>query len=174
MYQSEQNRLRYLNSLDGRKSTEAVIVIARIGERSKMALMEHCGEMWARNAENIQGVPAKTKGGQGIYVLYDGSTPVYVGKGNIQSRLRRANNRSKRRGNSWDHFSWYILKENGLIHDVEVLLLRILPPYLRYMTRIAGKFRGVRLKGKKRRRVYLKGEVQKNSKLTYNKRLWLR
>ena len=107
-------------------------------------LMKCCGEMWARNAKNIKDVPARTKGGQGVYILYDGSTPVYVGKGNIQSRLRKANNKSKRRGNAWDYFSWYILKDPDLIHDVEVLLLRILPPYLRYMTRQGGKFKGVR------------------------------
>jgi hypothetical protein len=115
---------------------------SRIGRQSKMALVERCGEMWARNTKNIKKVPAHREGGQGVYVLYDGSTPVYVGKGNIQARLRKANDKSKRRGNSWDYFSWYILKNRHLVHDVEVLLLRILPPYLRYMTRQAGNFKG--------------------------------
>jgi hypothetical protein len=125
-------------------------------------LMKCCGEMWARNAKNIKEVPARTEGGQGVYILYDGSTPVYVGKGNIQSRLRKANNKSKRRGNAWDYFSWYILKDPGPIHDVEVLLLRILPPYLRYMTRQGGKFRGVR------------SADQKDSTPINIKRKWLR
>lgn len=68
----------------------------------------------------------------------------FVGKGNIQARLRKENNRSKRLGNSWDHFSWFLIKDrdDDLIHDVEVLLLRILPPYLRYMTRQKGNFKG--------------------------------
>jgi hypothetical protein len=114
---------------------------SRTGGQSKMALIDQFGEMWARNAKNIMDVPRSSKGGQGVYILYDGSTPVYVGKGNIRQRLRDAD-KSKRRGNSWDYFSWYILRDEDLIHDVEVLLLRILPPYLRYMTRQRGHFRG--------------------------------
>jgi hypothetical protein len=106
-----------------------------------MALIDQFGEMWARHPEKIEDVPGSREGGQGIYILYDGSAPVYVGKGNIRQRLRAAD-KSARRGKSWDHFSWYILKDQSLIHDVEALLLRILPPYLRYMTRQRGHFQG--------------------------------
>jgi hypothetical protein len=139
-----------------------------------MRLIREFGERWARNAENIKGVPIHTEGGQGVYVLYDGSTPVYVGKGNIQKRLTKASNRSKRKGKYWDYFSWYILKDKGLIHDVEVLLLRILPPYLRYLNGQAGKFTSVHSKGQRQRSLHLKGKEQKDSKLTYYKRPWLR
>jgi hypothetical protein len=107
-----------------------------------MALIDRFGEMWARNAKNIGNVPGRTRGhGQGVYILYDGSTPVYVGKGNIRNQLRGAQ-RGKRRKNSWDYFSWFIIKnqDKNVIHDVEVLLLRILPPYLRHLNRQAGKF----------------------------------
>jgi hypothetical protein len=107
-----------------------------------VALIHQFGEMWARNPANIEDVPGSSEGGQGVYILYDGSTPVYVGKGNIRQRLRDAN-KSKRRGNSWNHFSWYVLKDKALIHDVEVLLIRILPLYLRYLTRQTGHFRDV-------------------------------
>ena len=113
----------------------------RTGRQSEMALIDAFGEMWARNVKNIKDVRRISKGRQGIYILYDGSTPVYVGKGFIRSRLR-ASDKSERRKDSWDHFSWYILKDKNLVHDVEVLLLRILPPYLRYMNRQAGKFTG--------------------------------
>src|SRR5712692_6330901 len=119
-----------------------MIVASRPGGQTKMALVDQFGEMWARNAKNIEDVRGSRKGGQGVYILYDGSTPVYVGKGNIRQRLRGAH-RSRRRGNSWDHFSWYILKDQHLMHDVEVLVLRILPPFLRYMNRQRGHFRGV-------------------------------
>jgi hypothetical protein len=61
----------------------------RTGVRSKTALIERFGEMWDRNSMNIADVPAHTDGGQGVYILYDGSTPVYVGKGNIKARLRK-------------------------------------------------------------------------------------
>ena len=122
LFHSEQNLLRYPNRL-----LQAVFMVSNKGVQSKMARMECFGEMWARNPKNITDVPASGKGGQGVYILYDGSTPVYVGKGNIQSRLRKANNKkNNRKKNSWDYFSWCILKDQGLIFDVEVLLLRIL------------------------------------------------
>jgi hypothetical protein len=108
-----------------------------------MDLIKQFGEMWARNPANIEDVPGSSQGGQGVYVLYDGSTPVYVGKGNIRRRLRSAD-KSGRRGNSWNHFSWYVIKDQNLIHDTEVLLIRILPLYLRYLTRQLGHFKGVR------------------------------
>jgi len=107
-----------------------------------MVLIDKFGEMWARNAGNIKDVPGSSKGGQGVYILYDGSTPVYVGKGNIRQRLRSAD-KSTRRGNSWNHFSWYVIRDKSLVHDVEVLLIRILPLYLRYLTRQTGHFLGV-------------------------------
>jgi hypothetical protein len=120
-----------------------VIVASRTGGQGKVTLILQFGEMWARNPENIEDVPGSGKGRQGVYILYDGSTPVYVGKGNIRQRLRDAD-KSNRRGNSWDRFSWYVIKDKSLIHDVEVLLIRILPLYLRYLTRQRGHFKGVR------------------------------
>jgi hypothetical protein len=99
------------------------------------------GEMWARTLANINQVPGtKQQGGQGVYVLYDGSMPVYVGKGNMRSRIRKAR-LSKTRGQLWDHFSWYSL-DPRVIHDVEALILRMLPPYLRSLTKQKGKFLG--------------------------------
>jgi hypothetical protein len=88
-------------------------------------------------------VPASTRGGQGVYVLYDGSMPVYVGKGNIRRRLRGAK-RSSRRGQFWDHFSWYIIPDPSLRHDIEAFLLRRLPWYLRGLNQQSGKFRDAR------------------------------
>jgi hypothetical protein len=97
------------------------------------------GEMWARNLRNLNQIPGKQeKGGTGVYVLYDGSMPVYVGKGNLRSRLKNAR-RSKSRGQLWDHFSWYSL-DPQVTHDVESLVLRMLPPYLRSLTKQKGKF----------------------------------
>jgi hypothetical protein len=97
------------------------------------------GEMWARNLPNINRIPGTKQGGQGVYILYDGSMPVYVGRGNIKSRIRGAR-RSKARGQFWDHFSWYVLDDRKMIHDTEVLFLRMLPSYLRSLTKQKGKF----------------------------------
>lgn len=108
-----------------------------------MELIKQFGERWARNSENIKDkrMPGKRRGGQGVYILYDGSTPVYIGKGNIRARLMDAD-KDKRRKDSWDHFSWYVIKNKNLIHDVEVLLIRMLPIYLRHLTRQRGHFKG--------------------------------
>jgi hypothetical protein len=73
------------------------------------------------------------------YILFDGSMPVYVGKGNIKRRLLGAK-RSKRRGQLWDRFSWYALKDPKMMHDIEVLVLTMLPRYLRALTRQDGHF----------------------------------
>lgn len=64
--------------------------------------------------------------------------PVYVGKGNIRHRLRKSRH-SKRRGQTWDHFSWYALRDPKLSQEMEALLLRMLPFYLRILNRQRGR-----------------------------------
>jgi hypothetical protein len=97
------------------------------------------GTMWARNTKNIRRIPSSHSGGKGVYILFDGSMPVYVGKGNIRYRIMHAR-RSKRRGQLWDRFSWYALRDPKMMHDIEVLILRMLPRYLRALTRQEGHF----------------------------------
>lgn len=109
-----------------------------------MALVKRFGEMWARNPENIKSIPGPTKGRQGVYVLYEGLIPLYFGRGNISSAIKRSS-RHNLRGHRWDHFSWYALSDPALSHDVESLLLRITRPfYLRTLNRQNGKFEGAR------------------------------
>jgi len=97
--------------------------------------------MWARNPENIELIPGAKNGGQGVYVLYDGSIPVYIGMGNIRQRIKKART-SKRRGQMWDHFSWYIPADPRLTRDIEALLLLMLPFYLRVLNRQRGELEG--------------------------------
>jgi len=97
------------------------------------------GTMWARNKENINRIPKSGQGGRGVYILFDGSMPVYVGKGDIRQRIIEAK-RSKRRGQLWDRFSWYVLSDPKMMHDIEVLILRMFPRYLRALTRQEGNF----------------------------------
>jgi hypothetical protein len=104
-----------------------------------LRLVRKFGEMWPRNLEHINQIPGTKQGGQGVYILYDGSMPVYVGKGNVKSRIRGAR-RSKSRSPFWDRFSWYLLDDPKMIHDTEVLILRMLPPYLRSLTKQKGNF----------------------------------
>ncbi len=98
------------------------------------------GTMWARNSENIRKIPSSKKGGKGVYIMFDGSMPVYVGKGNIKTRIGRAKS-SERRGQFWDRFSWYAVEDQSLVHDIESLILRMLPPVLRMLNQQEGKFK---------------------------------
>ena len=104
-----------------------------------MRIVRQYGTMWARNAENIDKIPSSKKGGRGVYVLFDESMPMYAGKGNIKSRIKEAC-RHRRRKQLWDHFSWYAIKNLAMTHDIEALMLRILPPNLRFLTRQSGNF----------------------------------
>ena len=118
-----------------------------------MKLICRFGEMWARNQVNINEVPGSKEGGKGIYILYDGSMPVYVGKSgggksSIHRRIVRAT-QSEVRSPFWDHFSWYVLDHPKLIHDTEVLHLRMLPPYLRSLTKQSGHFLGISKHGER-------------------------
>lgn len=107
------------------------------------SLIHHRGEMWPRNSANIDAILGSKAGGRGIYILFDGSTPVYVGRGNIQQRIRQAT-KSKRRGQCWDHFSWYVVPEKKCEQELEALLLRMLPPHLRMLNRQRGKLVGAK------------------------------
>lgn len=99
--------------------------------------------MWARNDENIAQLREIKRNVVGVYILYDGSMPVYVGKGDIKERIR-LHKKSKTKGQLWDHFSWYVLCNPELLHDVESIILRMLPPYLRSLTKQKGKLTGVK------------------------------
>lgn len=114
-------------------------------KKKSMPIVKEYGTMWPRNDANIAKLPRGNKNGVGVYVLFDGSMPLYVGKGKIHNRVVGAR-KSKRRGQLWDRFSWYALTDPCLMHDVEMVLLKILPRYLRALTRQDGKFcSGIRM-----------------------------
>jgi hypothetical protein len=104
-------------------------------KKNKQIVLKY-GTMWPRNDANISLIP---EGIVGVYILFDGSMPVYVGKGNILDRIERAR-RSEKRRELWDRFSWYALRDARTMHDIEVLVLRMLPRHLRVLTRNDGKF----------------------------------
>ena len=102
------------------------------------ALVSRYGTLWARNRENLARLRAE-KDLYGVYVLCDGSMPVYIGRGKISSRIRR-HQRSRSRGQFWDHFSWYGIGDKRLQADVEALLLTMLPFYLRSLNKQQTRF----------------------------------
>jgi hypothetical protein len=46
-----------------------------------MSVVKAYGKMWARNPDNIKAIPSGKGCCDGVYILFDGSMPVYVGKG---------------------------------------------------------------------------------------------
>jgi hypothetical protein len=51
-------------------------------------IVEQFGLMWARNKKNLADLPKRREGGEGVYVLYDGSMPVYAGRGGFRNPPR--------------------------------------------------------------------------------------
>ena len=101
-------------------------------------LVSQYGTLWARNDTNIKALRAR---GDlfGVYILSDGSMPVYIGRGKLSGRLAK-HRLSKRRGQYWDHFSWFAIPDRRKEGDVEALLLTMLPFYLRSLNRQRAKF----------------------------------
>jgi hypothetical protein len=100
-------------------------------------IVERYGLMWARNKENL--AELRKEGGEGVYLLYDGSMPVYAGRGSLRDRIKQATT-SPKKAQMWDHFSWFSIKNRNSQHDLEMLILQMLPPMLRSMNRCDGKF----------------------------------
>ena len=76
-----------------------------------------------------------------MYVLYDGSMPIYTGRGGFRNRINYAG-RTIKRDEMWDHFTWFSVRDRKKHHDLEMLMLQALPPMLRSMNRCDGKFSG--------------------------------
>jgi hypothetical protein len=99
----------------------------------RQGLVSSYGRMWARNSKNFTKL-GKQGDLRGVYVLYDGSMPVYVGRGIILTQLR-GHRASKRRRRFWDYFSWYEIPDEVLRKDTEALLIKMLPYYLRLLNK---------------------------------------
>jgi len=67
--------------------------------------------------------------------------PLYIGKGKIASRIK-SHARSKSKGQYWDHFTWYEIQSEKYRKDIEALLLRLLPFYLRSLNKQRGHLSG--------------------------------
>lgn len=102
----------------------------------KKQLVRKYGTLWVRNKHNISQL---RKEGNGVYILSDGSMPVYVGKGYFYRRIR-SHYRSKSKGQFWDHFSWFGISDKTMRTEVEALLLKMLPFYLRGLNRQRANF----------------------------------
>jgi len=109
-------------------------------------LITRFGEFWQRTdlfdvkdgrvAWNERGWPSKNPplaGARGIYILYRGTTPLYVGKA-IKGRSPIANRLSRHArdwySHAWDNVSWFHFDESvpvGVIEAVESVLIANIP-----------------------------------------------
>lgn len=105
-----------------------------------MGLIKEYGTFWARNPENIREYKSLVRGrASGVYVLYSSSAPVYVGKGRIKSRVTKRD-RGGSKSPYWDHFSWFLVDNSNIEHELEALLLKALPFYLRGLNKQTAHF----------------------------------
>lgn len=71
----------------------------------------------------------KKQRGKGIYILYKGKKPYYVGlsTSSLRGRIRRHATKDRHKG-KWDNFSFYQILKTKYIKDIESLLLRYYKP----------------------------------------------
>jgi hypothetical protein len=94
----------------------------------KRNLVVNYGPLWARNAENFRNLRATAGNSKGVYLLYCGWFPVYVGHGNLSSRIV-GHTRARRK--VWDRFTWFALADPRRSRELEAIFLRSLPFFLR-------------------------------------------
>lgn len=104
-----------------------------------MHVVSRFGIRWARNPVNIKNLRNGDPGDpDGVYILCDGSLPVYVGRGRIWARIQH--HERGRKGRFWDHFSWFAIDDHKQEGEIEALLLRMLPVSLRVLNRQRANF----------------------------------
>jgi len=104
-----------------------------------MNLVAEHGFSWPRNEKNLQQIKTAIQNKKGVYVLSHGAMPMYVGKGIIAKRVRAHAKKGSSKRKYWDHFSWFVIK-HGLQDELEVVILRSLPFYVRNLNRQTGSF----------------------------------
>jgi hypothetical protein len=104
-----------------------------------MALIKQFGLHWPRNAENLEEIEDLAGHKSGIYVLYHGAMPVYIGRGAISARLLSHAKEGSRKEQFWDRFSWFVVGNSKQERELESLLLEGLPFYVRSLNKQTGK-----------------------------------
>ena len=100
-----------------------------------MALIKQFGLHWPRNAENLEEIEDVAGHKSGVYVLYHGAMPVYIGRGAISARLRSHGKEGSKKEQFWDRFSWFVVDHAKQERELESLLLEALPFYVRSLNK---------------------------------------
>ena len=104
-----------------------------------MALIKQFGLHWPRNQENLDELEDLAGHKSGIYVLYHGAMPVYIGRGAISARLRNHGKEGSKKDQFCDRFSWFVIGKTASERGLESLLLEALPFYVRSLNKQGGK-----------------------------------
>jgi len=104
-----------------------------------MVLIKQFGLHWPRNAENLEEIEDVAGHKSGIYVLYHGAMPVYIGRGAISARLLSHAKEGSKKEQFWDRFSWFVVGNSKQERELESLLLEALPFYVRSLNKQTGK-----------------------------------
>ena len=104
-----------------------------------MVLVKQFGLHWPRNQENLDEIEDLAGHKSGIYVLYHGAMPVYIGRGAISARLRSHAKEGSKKEQFWDRFSWFVIGRAKSERELEALLLEALPFYVRSLNKQSGK-----------------------------------
>jgi hypothetical protein len=100
-----------------------------------MPLIKQFGLHWPRNTENLEEIEDVAGYKSGVYVLYHGAMPVYVGRGEISARLRSHGKEGSRKEQVWDRFSWFVVNNGKPERELESLPLEALPFYVRSLNK---------------------------------------
>src|SRR5215475_14244807 len=104
-----------------------------------MSLIKQFGLHWPRNAENLEEIEDVARHRTGVYLLYHGAMPVYIGRGAISARLLSHAKEGSRKEQFWDRFSWFVVDNAKRERELESLLLEALPFYVRSLNKQSGK-----------------------------------
>jgi hypothetical protein len=109
-------------------------------DKTKKGIVGRYGKLWTRVPANLKRLASKDlKNASGVYALYNGTMPVYIGKGKFSKQIKSHAGKGKK-GPFWEHFSWCEINGKGLDKEIESLFLRLLPWYVRSLNRMGGKF----------------------------------
>src|SRR3989338_5321718 len=85
---------------------------------------------WTEHKEynKFQEALGSNQQGSGIYVLYKGKIPYYIGKSSRSIRGRVRKHTTDHLHNKWDNFSFYQIRKTKYVGDIERLLLQYYKP----------------------------------------------
>jgi hypothetical protein len=96
------------------------------------------GLHWPRNRTNLRQLKALLGKRTGLYVLANGSMPLYIGKGIVALRIENHARPGKSKSAYWNYFSWFEVLKPADEGELECLLLQTLPFYVRSLNKQTG------------------------------------